>query len=59
MQRILTFINGLNDNSMDNEYLFGTPPDGSYSGSVGQFNALEFCKNVTHVVIDEAHKTYD
>ena len=40
-------------------YLFGTPPDGSYLGSVGQFNALELCKNVTHVVIDEAHQTYD
>ena len=56
---MLTFINGLNDNSVDNEYLFGTPSDGSYSGSVGQFNALEFCKNVNLVVIDEAHKTYD
>ena len=41
------------------EYLFGTPPDGSYSGSVGQFDVLKSCKNVNLVVIDEAHKIFD
>ena len=41
------------------EYLFGTPPDGSYSGSVGQFNVLKSCENVNLVVIDEAHKIFD
>jgi len=41
------------------EYLFGTPPDGNYSGSVGQFNVLKSCSNINLVVIDEAHKIFD
>lgn len=27
------------------EYLFGTPADGAYPGSVGQFNVLKSCEN--------------
>ena len=41
------------------EYLFGTLPDGTYSGSVGQFDVLKSCKNVNLVVIDKAHKIFD
>jgi len=38
------------------EYLFGNPPDGNYSGSVGQ---LKSCSNIYLVVIDEVRKIFD
>ena len=42
------------------EYLFGTPPNGGYSGSRGQFSKL-LARNqyVSLIAIDEAHKIFD
>ena len=42
------------------EYLFGTPADGVYQATIGQFTALVDRQDYLHaVVLDEAHKIFD
>ena len=42
------------------EYLFGTPADGIYQATIGQFPALLDRQDYLHaVVLDEAHKIFD
>ena len=42
------------------EYLFGTPADGTYQATIGQFPTLLDWHDYLHaVVLDEAHKNFD